>query len=297
MELNTEIKEYVERIQQGVFYEHLYRMHNNRKKAPVNKYDLNKYKVNLFKNLFFSDVVSGAEAKKASRIFNQVYPKISEILDKIKNEKGYKEVARTLQGYESDVMNEAITRLKSTYGTEFYLRFHDAILCKEKQCPLVSEVLYGVLLESVDVAGNVKSGTWGVSFEKVLNSLNLHIMSTKKKLKFDAAVGKEKNKIIRSMFKSPIFSVEDRSKKWQSFLHFYDTDPSNQSRVEKMEQEYKSFRFIYPSNWDLLQIQSFKKFSLFTIEEHFKKNAEWVSGELGWIGKSNLERFRKELTE
>ncbi len=295
IEANEELSGYVARIQQGVFYEHLYRLYANVKKAPIPKYKLAKFKKSLFINIFFSDIPKDADVKKIQKVFSDAYPTVFNTITQIKNKQRYEAVSWKLQQYETEAINEAINRLKSVNPNEFYLRFHDAILCKQNQCSYVAEVLDGVLLENVDVYGLPKSGTWGLSAEEVLESMNLEIFSLMKNNRFDKAVGKIKQKARVSIGKDKSVSKEDERLKWQSFLNYFNNDPANQERLKRLEHEYKTFRFIYPDHWSAGDIAAFNQYALTVIENHFDKLFESMDEGIVKYAEVNLDKFRKVL--
>ena len=295
IEANEELRGYVGRIQQGVFYEHLYRLYANVKKAPIPKYKLAKFKKSLFINIFFSDVPKDEDVKKIQKVFSEAYPTVFNTITQIKNKERYEAVSWKLQQCETDAINEAINRLKSVNPNEFYLRFHDAILCKQKQCSFVAEVLNRVLWENVDVYGLPKAGTWGLSAGKVLNSLNLEIFSLMKKNRFDKAIGKIKQKAKVSIAKDKSISEEDADSKWLSFLNYFINDPANQERLKRLEHEYKTFRFIYPDHWCAADTTAFNEYAINVIENHFDKLFERMDEGIKKYAEANLNKFRKML--
>jgi len=293
--LNNELKEYVDRIQSGTFYEHLYRQHNNIKKVPVKKSEIDKYKINLFKSIFFSDITDDANTRKSYRIFTSVYPTVSDIINKIKKKEGYKSVAQRLQGYESEVMNDVISRLKDIDHSRFYLRFHDAILCKQQDCTLVADVLDAVMLEEVDVFGRPKEGTWGMSIEAVLGSLGLELYTLRKNIAFERYIGKEKNRAFRAIEKNAKISTEEKIKQEKSFIWYYGNNPANQQRLTQLENDFKSFQFIYPQNWTGSRIEAFKEYSRTVIENHFATITKEKDETFVYYADWNLNRLRDVL--
>jgi hypothetical protein len=295
MTQHFELKEYVDRIQSGTFYEHLYRLYYNIKKAPINKEKMADFKIGLFKDIFFSDIKKDVEIKKRCKIFSQVYPIVWEVINQIKADEGYKAIAQTLQRLETEVMNETILRLTQTKPDEFYLRFHDAILCQEAECAFVAEVLNGVVLETIDVAGFTKIGCWGNDLDRVLKSLSLHSALNRKNFFFTKQIGKEKRRKMLSILRDPAIPKADRYAEFQKFKSHYDNSPSNQARLAEMEKDYRSYKFIYPNDWSAAEIESFNKYSLDQLETYFKKMKENQSAAFIRFANSNLERFRKAL--
>ena len=295
MTLHSELKEYVDRIQSGTFYEHLYRLYYNIKKAPINKETMADFKIGLFKDIFFSDIKKNVEIKKRSKIFSQVYPIVWEVINQIKTDEGYKAIAQKLQQLETEVMNETIFRLSQTKPDEFYLRFHDAILCKEAECSFVAEVLNGVVLETIDVAGFTKIGSWGNVLDRVLKSMSLHSALNMKNYFFTKQIGKEKRRKMLSILMDPAIPKADRYTEFQKFKSYYDNSPSNQARLAEMEKDYRSYKFIYPNEWSAAEIVSFNMYSLGQLETYFKKMMENQSAAFIRFANSNLERFRNVL--
>ncbi len=292
---NNELIEYVDRIQNGLFYEHLYRHHFGIKRVPILKSQIDKYKLNLFKSIFFSDIKEEANTKKASRVFSQIYPTVYGILNKMKKKEGYKSVAQSLQGYESEVMNDVISRLKSIDSSKFYLRFHDAILCKQQDCSLVADVLNAVLLEEVDVFGKPKEGCWGMQMDAVLGSLRLELYTLMKNNAFEKYVGKEKNRAFRAIAKNAKYSNEEKKKQERSFVWYYGNDPVNQKRLTQIESEFKSFRFTYPHHWTGSRIEAFKEYSRTVIENHFAAIMNEKDETFVYYADRNLNRLRDVL--
>jgi len=198
---------------------------------------------------------------------------------------------------ETEVINTTVHRLFETKPNEFYLRFHDAILCKKSECAFVSEILNGVILEIIDVKGCTKIGTWGNTHEGVLASLSLHSAFHRKEYFFQKQIGKEKQSKMLSILKNPSIPKADRYDEWQEFLTNYNNCPSNQARLAALNREYKSYRFIYPTNWKPAEVESFNNYCLTQLEAHFEKIKVNQSDAYVRFANSNLEKFRKALKE
>jgi hypothetical protein len=225
MEEFQELKNYIARIQNKVFYEHLYRLHYHRPQAPIDKMCMSRFKEMLFTYIFFSDYDFKKELKKVQRVFKEAYPMIYSILVDLKEKEYYKEIARNLQRFESEIMDEAINRLKSINESGFYLRFHDAILCTKQDCEVVAEIMEGTMLEEVDVLGTVKADKWGDSLTEVLDSLKLHILMNRKSHSFQKMVGYEKRTMILKSIRNVKQNIDGECHRQQNLLTYYDSDP------------------------------------------------------------------------
>ena len=285
-ESNQEIGTYVNWIKNGRFYAELYRAFHKLKGEPKSSERINALKTSFFKNILFSDTPIKDKERNIHKVFAALFPTINQSLIKFKRKEGYKAVAQTLQSLESELMNLAIQRLKKKNPSNFYLRYHDAILTDDLDRTQVEAVMTQTIMELYGIQGKVKyTQTWGVPFETVARSLRLHVYSTflsHKGKKFNAKLKAAyiKKKVAGVSKESRHYAVEQASKN-------YDQNEDNQLKNNKNINDFMTPTLYLPSHWDANMVIEFKAYALATINEVFAEaESQHSAGSLKLIQKN-----------
>lgn len=284
IEVHSDLALYVKNIQEGRFYEHLYRELRKTRKE-ISKNEMTRFKTNVLAKVFFSDTQVNEE-RGVIRVFKKIYPTVYSTLLKIKRERGYEAVANKLQSIESEIMNCAIEELTlKSHG--WYLRFHDAILCKEHECRDVSIILNNVIKSKIGAYGKVKSGLWGEAFIDVLNTEWVEYHDLNLYMSFCERMRNNFHRKRKKIFAGE----EDLAEKRQKYgrLHSMHSDLSHLNYEESLQETYTSTTLKVLQHWDGTKINQFKEFGKNIIIDHLEKKLRHGN----WFDRAVLNSNRK----
>ena len=263
----NDLADYVANIQSGTFYTNLYKIYKKHKTSDVDGANLSKFKKDLLAKVFFAKLP--VKERGIIRIFSETYPTIYNTLKKLKTKDGYASIANRLQMIESEIMDTAITLLKND-SSEWYLRFHDAILCREQNCAAAITIVDQVIKNKMGIGFKLKSGLWGKPFNEVLDEFWLPYHQVGLDIAFNEYRRGVVNKNRRKIFSGD----EDKSikyNKYKSYTEYLESDPEYHSHIKELEAVYRSTALVYPFNWTEDIISSFKNYALSTVLSYLRK--------------------------
>ncbi len=259
-----DLADYVDNIQNGTFYTNLYKKY---KKKEIHAVDLGKFKKDLLAKVFFAKLP--VTERGIVRIFNENYPTIYAILKKLKTKDGYASIANRLQVIESEIMDAAITMLKKD-SPEWYLRFHDAILCKEQNCATAIKILNEVIKNKMGINFKLKSGRWGKPLNEVLDEFWLPYHQVGLDIAFNEYTRGIVNKSRRKIFAGDEHE-SIKYNKYKSYTDYLENDSQYHNYIQELQGIYRSTTLVFPVDWTDDVIKSFKGYGLSTVLNYLRK--------------------------
>ena len=138
-----DINRYSEKTRNGELWKYLM------KKCEIEDKDREKFKKELFEKIFYGRITNKMSSER--RIFEEEFPMVMMIIDYFKkskekklldgeNDEAFKELARTMQKKESDIMINTIAK-RLVKENIFIVTIHDSIMCLEKDAKHIKEVI------------------------------------------------------------------------------------------------------------------------------------------------------------
>jgi len=289
-----EIEIYINWIQSGRFYIELYKVFHNQIKDPKNLNKIDDFKEILFKNIFFSETPEETKQRKIHRVFQDTFPLINECIIKYKKKHGYKELSRTLQTNESEIMDETIRILSEAHPEGYFIRFHDAILTTELHEAQAQEQLNLTVRSQYGIDPYIKPpSNWGKDFETVLNGLKLHYLTTH----FKNMGIKQNNKRRSNEFKKATARAtkDDRELAIALVKKKFATDSFLQHQQLLTELQFKFQGFFIPAHWNEGTIINFKDFANKVIDETIETANQQSKVEHLWLMEHNKKVLKDSL--
>jgi hypothetical protein len=293
---HQEINTYINWIQSGRFYVELYKVYHNQNKDPKNLNKIDGFKETLFKNIFFSETPDEAKKRKIHRVFQDTFPLINECIIKYKKKHGYKELSRTLQTYESEIMDETIRILNEVHPEGYFIRFHDAILTTELHASHAQEQLNLTVRSHYGINPCIKPPSdWGKDFETVLNGLKLHYLTTHfKNMGIKQNNKRRANEIKKATARA---TKDDRELAIALVNKKFATDTFMQHQQQLTEVQFKFQGFFIPAHWNESTIINFKDLANKAIDDTIKLANQQSKGEHLWLIDHNTKVLKDALAK
>lgn len=289
-----EIDTYINWIQSGRFYIEFYKVFHNQIKDPKNLNKIDDFKESLFKNIFFSETPDESKMRKIHKEFKKTFPLITECIVKYKKKEGYKELSRTLQTNESEIMDETIRILSEVNPEGYFIRFHDAILSTELHASQAQEQLYLTVRNHFGIDPYVKPpSNWGKDFETVINGLKLHYLTTHhKNMGIKQNNQRPANEIKKAIARA---SKEDRELAIALVKKKFATDSFMQHQQLLTERQFKFHGFYIPAHWNKGTTRNFKDLAFRVIEYATEAAKQQSKGEYLWLIEHNKKVLKDSL--
>ena len=291
---HKEINTYINWIQSGRFYIELYKVFLRQKKDPKKINKIDGFKETLFKNIFFSETPDEAKMRKIHNVFEETFPLINDCIVKYKKKHGYKQLSRTLQTFESEIMDETISNLSKAHPEGYFIRFHDAILTTEEYALNTKEQLHSTVRNHYGIDPFIKPlGNWGLDNETIINGLKLHYLTTHHK---NMGI-KQNNKRLASEIKKAAAKAtkEDRELAIALVKKKYETDTFMQQQQLLTERQFKFHGFYIPAHWNKGMKMDFKDLAVSVIEYATETAKQQSNGEYLWLIEHNKKVLEDSL--
>jgi hypothetical protein len=267
---------------------------HNQIKDPRSLNKIDDFKEILFKNIFFSETPEETKQRKIHRVFQDTFPLINECIIKYKKKHGYKELSRTLQTIESEIMDETIRILSEAHPEGYFIRFHDAILTTEINGSQAQEQLNLTIRNHYGIDPYVKPpSNWGKDFETVINGLKLHYLTTH----FKNMGIKQNNKRRANEFKKATARAtkDDRELAIALVKKKFATDSFMQNQQLTTERQFRFQGFFIPAHWNEGTTRIFKDLAVKTINDAIETAKQQSKGEHLWLMEHNKNVLKDSL--
>jgi hypothetical protein len=263
-EVLTDIDEYIKNMQNGTFYIDLYKAFKKKKADLDNRSELDSFKKSLLANIFFAPI---KKPRGSARVFAEKYPTIYRIVNQVKETHGHKHLSYLLRQSESKLMNEV---LKAIAGhSDWHIRLHDAILCKESDLDLIHDTMDAKILDMLGVNGKIKRSIWGEQLEQVMIERQLEHYSNFAIIDEYIHHKNTREKIRKSIYGSDRYATKDeKNESWYSYLGHIRYDEGAILEHEEISATFHDQTIYYPFNWGEEEIIEFKKYAYQTIQKH-----------------------------
>lgn len=259
-----ELDEYIKHMQNGTFYTALYEAYKKKKADLENRSELGSFKTSLLANIFFAPI---RKPRGGARVFAEKYPTIYGIVNQVKETHGNKHLSFLLRQSESTLMNEV---LRGIVGhADWYVRLHDAILCKESDLDFIHDVMHTKIMDMLGINGKIKRSIWGEQLEQVMIDRQLEYYSNFAIVDEYIHHKNTREKIKKSIYGSDRYATKvEKNEAWYTYLGYLRYDINAILEHEEVSASFHDQTIYYPYNWGEEEIIEFKKYATETIQKH-----------------------------
>jgi hypothetical protein len=156
-----------------------------------------------------------------------------------------------------------------TGHADWYVRLHDAILCKESDLDFIHDVMHAKIIDMLGINGKIKKSIWGEQLEQVMIDRQLEYYSNFAIVDEYIHHKNTREKVRSSIYGSDRYATKDeKNEAWYTYLGNIRYDKGALLEHKEISATFHDQTIYYPYNWGEEEIIEFKKYATETIQNH-----------------------------